>query len=141
MSSNIGGGEGRLAFEFAVEMSKRHDVVLMYPGTVPESLPEGARLRVYPIRSIDYTLPALTGRGVPRASSASSTPSSPTSSIPTPRGSSGAIIQAWAFVHGRALLLHRPRAAVEDPGVGPGALHEGHVRGPGSCTCSRAPTS
>ncbi len=56
-----GGGEGRVAFEFAVEMSKRHEVVLMYPGTVPESLPEGARLTVYPIRSIDYTVAALTG--------------------------------------------------------------------------------
>ena len=37
-----GGGEGRLAFEFAVELSKRHRVVLLYPGGVPDMLPEGA---------------------------------------------------------------------------------------------------
>jgi glycosyltransferase involved in cell wall biosynthesis len=58
----FGGGEGRAAFEFAVELSRRHEVVLMYPGLQPEQLPEGARLRVYPIRSLDYTLPALRGR-------------------------------------------------------------------------------
>jgi glycosyltransferase involved in cell wall biosynthesis len=57
----FGGGEGRLAYEFAVEMSKLHEVVLMYPGRAPESLPAGAHLTVYTIRSIDYTLPALSG--------------------------------------------------------------------------------
>jgi 1,2-diacylglycerol 3-alpha-glucosyltransferase len=56
----FGGGEGRLAFEFAVEMSKRHDVVLMYPGRIPAAQ-RGLRLRVVPIRSLDYTLPALRG--------------------------------------------------------------------------------
>jgi 1,2-diacylglycerol 3-alpha-glucosyltransferase len=60
---DFGGGEGRCAFEFAVEMSKRHEVVLMYPGKVPEPRP-GLRLRVLPIRSMDYTLPALKGAEV-----------------------------------------------------------------------------
>jgi 1,2-diacylglycerol 3-alpha-glucosyltransferase len=56
----FGGGEGRLAYEFAVEMSKRHDVVLIYPGRVPETQP-GLTLRVLSIRSMDFTLPALRG--------------------------------------------------------------------------------
>jgi 1,2-diacylglycerol 3-alpha-glucosyltransferase len=55
-----GGGEGRLSFEFAVEMSRRHEVLLVYPGGVPERLPPGTRLTVYPVRSLDFTLPALT---------------------------------------------------------------------------------
>jgi 1,2-diacylglycerol 3-alpha-glucosyltransferase len=57
----FGGGEGRLAYEFAVEMSKRHEVVLMFPGKASGALPHGARLTTYTIRSIDFTLPALTG--------------------------------------------------------------------------------
>jgi glycosyltransferase involved in cell wall biosynthesis len=94
-----GGGEGRVAFEFAVEMSKRHRVVLMYPGTVPESLPAGARLEVYPIRSIDFTVPALTGgeiRAVFRFLD-SFQPDVIHSHTPWVLG---AIIQAWAFVKG-----------------------------------------
>ena len=94
-----GGGEGRVAFEFAVEMSKRHDVVLMYPGVVPERLPEGARLEVYPIRSIDYTVPALTGGeiGAIFRFLDSFRPDVIHSHTPWVLG---AIIQAWAFVKG-----------------------------------------
>jgi 1,2-diacylglycerol 3-alpha-glucosyltransferase len=96
---HYGGGEGRVAFEFAVEMSKRHDVVLMYPGTAPESLPAGANLRVYPIRSIDYIVPALTGgefQAIFRFLS-SFKPDVIHSHTPWVLG---AIIQAWAFVKG-----------------------------------------
>ncbi len=57
----FGGGEGRMSFEFAVELSKRHQVTLVFPGTDAGKLPRGATLKVYPVRSIDYTLPAMTG--------------------------------------------------------------------------------
>jgi 1,2-diacylglycerol 3-alpha-glucosyltransferase len=95
----FGGGEGRLAFEFAVEMSKRHDVVLMYPGTMPDALPPGARLTVYPIRSLDYTLPALRGKellGIVRYLG-EFRPDVIHSHTPW---FLGAIVQAWAFLHG-----------------------------------------
>ena len=94
-----GGGEGRVAYEFAVEMSKYHDVVLMYPGTVPESLPEGARLVVYPIRSIDFTVAALTGGELLALFRflASFQPDVVHSHTPWLLG---AIIQAWALVKG-----------------------------------------
>jgi 1,2-diacylglycerol 3-alpha-glucosyltransferase len=94
-----GGGEGRVAFEFAVEMSKRHDVVLMYPGTAPESLPTGAKLRVYPIRSIDYIVPALTGGEFKAIFRFLSTFKPDVIHSHTP-WVLGAIIQAWAFVKG-----------------------------------------
>jgi glycosyltransferase involved in cell wall biosynthesis len=57
---NYGGGEGRIAFEFAVELSRRHEVVLLYPGTAPAGLKLPAGLRIYTYRSIDYTVPAMT---------------------------------------------------------------------------------
>jgi 1,2-diacylglycerol 3-alpha-glucosyltransferase len=94
-----GGGEGRLAFEFAVELSRRHRVVLVYPGGVPDKLPEGARLEVYPVRSVDYTLPALTGgefRTLFRFLDAFQ-PDIIHSHTPW---FLGAIIQFWAFTHG-----------------------------------------
>lgn len=94
-----GGGEGRVAFEFAVEMSKRHDVVLMYPGIVPESLPEGARLEVYPIRSIDYTIAALTGGEIQAIFRFLDSFQPDVIHSHTP-WVLGAIIQAWAFVKG-----------------------------------------
>ncbi len=95
----FGGGEGRLAFEFALEMSKRHEVVLMYPGKMPDALPPGARLTVHPIRSLDFTLPALKGKelaavvGFFRAFS----PDIIHSHTPW---FLGAVAQAWAFVNG-----------------------------------------
>ena len=95
----FGGGEGRLAFEFAIEMSKRHEVVLMYPGRGPEALPPGARLTVHQIRSLDYTLPALKGeelRALLRFLDAFS-PDVIHSHTPW---FLGAIAQAWAFLHG-----------------------------------------
>ena len=94
----FGGGEGRLAFEFAVEMSRKHDVVLMYPGTVPEPQP-GLRLRVVPIRSLDFTLPALKGselRGLLRFLG-EFRPDVIHSHTPW---FLGAITQAWAFIRG-----------------------------------------
>ncbi len=57
----FGGGEGRMSFEFAVELSKRHEVTLVFPGKDAGILPPGASLKVYPVRSLDYTLPAMTG--------------------------------------------------------------------------------
>jgi len=95
----FGGGEGRAAFEFAVELSRRHDVALMYPGRGPRVLPEGARLRIYTIRSLDYTLPALTGRelvGIVRFLD-EFRPDAVHSHTPW---FLGAIVQAWAFVRG-----------------------------------------
>ena len=94
-----GGGEGRLAFEFAVELSRRHRVVLLYPGGVPDKLPEGARLEVYPVRSVDYTLPALTGGELRTLFRFLKTfrPDIIHSHTPWFMGS---IIQFWAFVHG-----------------------------------------
>jgi glycosyltransferase involved in cell wall biosynthesis len=96
---HYGGGEGRLAFEFALEMSKRHHVVLMYPGEAPEKPPAGMPLEVFPIRSIDYTLPALTGgeiRAIFRFLD-SFRPDIIHSHTPWFLGS---IIQAWAFLKG-----------------------------------------
>jgi glycosyltransferase involved in cell wall biosynthesis len=95
----FGGGEGRLAFEFAVEMSKRHEVVLMYPGTVPDSLLPGARLTVYPIRSLDYTLPALKGKEL-RALLRFLEAFQPDVIHSHTPWFLGAIMQAWAFIHG-----------------------------------------
>jgi glycosyltransferase involved in cell wall biosynthesis len=94
-----GGGEGRLAFEFAVEMSRRHRVVLVYPGGIPDSLPADAKLEVYPIRSIDFTLPAMTGaemRTLFRFLDAYK-PDIVHSHTPWLMG---AIIQYWAFMNG-----------------------------------------
>lgn len=93
----FGGGEGRLAFEFAVEMSKKHDVVLMYPGKAPAAQP-GLRLRVFPIRSLDYTLPALKGaelRGLLRFLD-EFRPDVIHSHTPW---FLGVMAQAWAFIH------------------------------------------
>jgi 1,2-diacylglycerol 3-alpha-glucosyltransferase len=95
----FGGGEGRAAFEFAVEMSRRHDVVLMYPGRTPRVLPEGSRLRVYSIRSVDYTLPALAGRdlsGIIRFLE-EFRPDAVHSHTPW---FLGAMVQAWAVIRG-----------------------------------------
>jgi 1,2-diacylglycerol 3-alpha-glucosyltransferase len=94
---HYGGGEGRVAFEFAVEMSKRHNVVLMYPGTVPERLPEEARLRVYPIRSIDFTVAALTAGEFLAIFRFLDSFKPDVIHSHTP-WLLGAIIQAWAFV-------------------------------------------
>jgi len=88
-----------LAFEFAVEMSKRHSVVLVYPGGVPDRLPAGARLEVYPIRSIDYILPALTGGELRALFHFLHTFQPDIIHSHTP-WFMGAIIQLWAFVHG-----------------------------------------
>jgi glycosyltransferase involved in cell wall biosynthesis len=95
----IGGGEGRLAYEFAVEMSRRHAVALVYPGLAPDKLPDDAHLIVYPIRSLDATIPALTG-GEMRALFrflGEFKPDVIHSHTPFLLGS---IIQAWAFIHG-----------------------------------------
>jgi glycosyltransferase involved in cell wall biosynthesis len=95
----FGGGEGRLAYEFAIEMSKRHEVLLMYPGKAPNALPPGARLTVHPIRSLDYVLPALKARELSAilARCTSFRPDIVHSHTPW---FLGAIVQAWAFVHG-----------------------------------------
>ncbi|MGA2640621.1 MAG: glycosyltransferase [Spirochaetia bacterium] len=95
----FGGGEGRFAFEFAIEMSKRHEVLLMYPGNVPDVLPPGSRLTVHPIRSLDYTLPALRGKelGALVRSLDRFSPDVVHSQTPW---FLGAIAQAWACVHG-----------------------------------------
>ncbi|MGA2974461.1 MAG: glycosyltransferase [Spirochaetia bacterium] len=95
----IGGGEGRLAFEFAVEMSKHHQVVLMYPGTAPGSLPADARLQVYTIRSIDSTIPALRG-GELRSIFHFLDEFRPDVIHSHTPWFLGAIIQEWAFVNG-----------------------------------------
>ncbi|MGA2379479.1 MAG: glycosyltransferase, partial [Spirochaetia bacterium] len=95
----FGGGEGRLAFEFAIEMSKRHEVVLMYPGRGPEALPPGARLTVHQIRSLDYTLPALKGEEL-RALLRFLDEFSPDVIHSHTPWFLGAIAQAWAFLHG-----------------------------------------
>jgi 1,2-diacylglycerol 3-alpha-glucosyltransferase len=95
----IGGGEGRLAYEFAVEMSRRHTVALIYPGTVPDNLPDDAHLLVYPIRSIDATIPALTG-GEMRALFRFMGEFAPEIIHSHTPFLLGAIIQAWAFIHG-----------------------------------------
>jgi glycosyltransferase involved in cell wall biosynthesis len=95
----FGGGEGRLAFEFAIEMSKRHEVVLMYPGRVPDVLPPGTRFTVHPIRSLDFTLPALKGKelGALWGFLNSFNPDIIHSHTPW---FLGAIAQAWAVLHG-----------------------------------------
>ncbi len=94
-----GGGEGRLAFEFAVEMSRRHQVALVYPGGPPDRLPHGARLQVYTIRSIDYVVPALTG-GELRALFRFLNDFQPDVIHSHTPWFMGAIIQFWAYVHG-----------------------------------------
>ncbi|HET6451487.1 MAG TPA: glycosyltransferase [Spirochaetia bacterium] len=96
---DFGGGEGRAAFEFAVELAKRHDVVLMYPGHQPTSLPQGARLRVYHVRSMDYTLPALRGAEVAGILRFLQELSPDIVHSHTP-WFLGAIVQAWAWVRG-----------------------------------------
>src|SRR5208337_4031231 len=95
----FGGGEGRFAFEFAIEMSKRHEVLLMYPGKMPDVLPSGARLTVHPIRSLDFTLPALKGKelGALVHTLDGFRPDVIHSHTPW---FLGAIAQAWACVHG-----------------------------------------
>ena len=95
----FGGGEGRAAFEFAVELSRRHEVVLMYPGRQPTYLPAGARLRVYPVRSMDYTLPALRGAEVARILKFLGEFSPDIVHSHTP-WFLGAIVQAWAWLQG-----------------------------------------
>jgi len=95
----FGGGEGRAAFEFAIELSRRHDVVLMYPGRQPTSLPAGARLRVYPVRSLDYTLPALRGAEIARILKFLRELSPDIVHSHTP-WFLGAIAQAWAWRQG-----------------------------------------
>jgi glycosyltransferase involved in cell wall biosynthesis len=94
-----GGGEGRVAFEFAVEMSRRHQVALIYPGGVPDRLPAGACLQVYPVRSIDFTLPALAG-GELRALLRFIDEFQPDIIHSHTPWFMGAILQFWAFVHG-----------------------------------------
>ena len=96
---HYGGGEGRVAYEFAIELSRRHDVVLMYPGEMPAALPDGARLRVYPIRSIDYTVPALPG-GELRAIFRFLDEFRPDIVHSHTPWLLGAIIQAWAWIRG-----------------------------------------
>jgi 1,2-diacylglycerol 3-alpha-glucosyltransferase len=69
----------------------------MYPGRVPEAQP-GLRLRVFPIRSMDFTLPALRGaelRGLLRFLEEFH-PDVIHSHTPW---FLGAIAQAWAFTH------------------------------------------
>jgi 1,2-diacylglycerol 3-alpha-glucosyltransferase len=93
----FGGGEGRLAFEFAVEMSRRHEVLLMYPGKVPEPRPD-LRLHVYPIRSMDFTLPALRGSEMRKILRFLDEFQPDIIHSHTP-WFLGAIAQAWAHVH------------------------------------------
>jgi 1,2-diacylglycerol 3-alpha-glucosyltransferase len=95
----FGGGEGRLAYEFAIEMSKRHEVLFVYPGKGPKDLPPGARLTVHPIRSLDYVLPALRARelGAVLRHIGAFRPDIIHSHTPW---FLGAIVQAWAFIHG-----------------------------------------
>jgi 1,2-diacylglycerol 3-alpha-glucosyltransferase len=95
----FGGGEGRVAYEFAVELSKRNDVVLMYPGDVGEPLPAGARLFVYKIRSIDYTVAALTGAEVRAIYSFLDAFRPDVVHSHTP-WMLGAMVQAWAHIRG-----------------------------------------
>ncbi len=94
-----GGGEGRLAFEFAVEMSRRHRVVLVYPGIVPDHLPEGATLEIYPVRSIDFTLAAMTGGELKTLFRFLNTFKPDIVHSHTP-WLMGAILQSWAFLNG-----------------------------------------
>jgi glycosyltransferase involved in cell wall biosynthesis len=95
----IGGGEGRLAYEFAVQMSRRHTVALVYPGMSPDNLPDDSHLLVYPIRSIDATIPALTG-GEMRALFRFLGEFKPDIVHSHTPFFLGAVIQAWAFIHG-----------------------------------------
>ena len=95
----FGGGEGRAAFEFAVELSRRHDVALLYPGRQPRGLPEGARLRVYTVRSIDYTIPALRGREIAEILRFVEEFSPEVVHSHTP-WFLGAMVQAWAWIRG-----------------------------------------
>ena len=95
----FGGGEGRAAFEFALEMSRRHEVVLLYPGRAPRALPPGARLSVYHVRSVDYTLPALKGSELVAILRFLDEFSPDLVHSHTP-WFLGAVVQAWAFVRG-----------------------------------------
>ncbi len=94
----FGGGEGRAAFEFAVELSKRNEVVLLYPGRQPRDLPVGARLRVYHVRSLDYTIPALRGQEFARLINFLDRFSPDIVHSHTP-WFLGVIVQAWAWIH------------------------------------------
>jgi glycosyltransferase involved in cell wall biosynthesis len=96
---HFGGGEGRLSYEFAVEMSKRHEVVLICPSTKPDPLPEGAHLVIYPLRSIDFTLAALTG-GEMRAILRFLDTFDPDIIHSHTPWIMGAILQAWAHIRG-----------------------------------------
>jgi glycosyltransferase involved in cell wall biosynthesis len=96
---HFGGGEGRLSYEFAVEMSKRHQVVLICPSTNPDPLPEGAGLHIYPLRSIDFTLAAL-GSGEIRAILRFLDSFDPDIIHSHTPWFMGAIIQAWAHIRG-----------------------------------------
>ena len=96
---HFGGGEGRLSYEFAVEISKRHQVVLMCPQTEPDPLPPGATLEIYPVRSIDYTLAALTGEEIVRILRFLDEFKPDVIHSHTP-WFLGAIIQAWAWIRG-----------------------------------------
>jgi 1,2-diacylglycerol 3-alpha-glucosyltransferase len=82
-----------------VEMSLRHRVVLVYPGIVPDRLPAGASLEVYPVRSIDFTLPALTG-GEMRTLFRYLDAFKPDVVHTHTPWFMGAIIQYWAFLRG-----------------------------------------
>jgi 1,2-diacylglycerol 3-alpha-glucosyltransferase len=95
----IGGGEGRLAYEFAVQMSRRHTVALVYPGTTPDDLPDDAHLLVYPVHSIDATIPAMTG-GELRDLFRFVTEFAPDVIHSHTPFFVGSFIQAWAFTHG-----------------------------------------
>lgn len=95
----FGGGEGRAAFEFAVEMSRRHEVVLLYPGRSPATLPPGSRLRVFHVRSVDYTIPALRGSDLAAILRFLDEFSPDVVHSHTP-WFLGAAVQAWAFVRG-----------------------------------------
>ena len=94
-----GGGEGRAAFEFALEMSQRHEVVLLYPGRAPRTLPQGSSLRVYHVRSVDYTLPALKGSEFSAILRFLDEFSPDLVHSHTP-WFLGAVVQAWAFTRG-----------------------------------------
>ncbi|HEY9594661.1 MAG TPA: glycosyltransferase, partial [Spirochaetia bacterium] len=96
---HFGGGEGRLSYEFAVEISKRHQVVLMCPQTVADPLPPGAGLEIYPVRSIDYTLAALTSGEVVKILRFLDEFDPDVIHSHTP-WFLGAIIQAWAWIRG-----------------------------------------
>jgi hypothetical protein len=65
---------------------------------VPEALPPGSRLSVYPIRSLDYTLPALRGSELLDIVRYLDQFRPDIIHSHTP-WFLGAIVQAWAFIH------------------------------------------